>query len=275
LLDLTPTEASQVHQKVEGFKAKVLTPTESKRPNRRVYFLAVNQASDKRILAQADFRRALALGINREDLLDQYFRGGKTDLGLGKLHVALNGPYPAHSWACDPKVSKPKTSGRDTLDPFDPLGARAMAGLCAQLEANLGIAVTPVKKDPHALREDVEIKRTYDLAYYHYDFPDETYWLWPLLAPRAPTAAGNYLEFSGTDKLQQLLRDAKERRNFTVLRDRTLMIHKLLSEETPVVPLWQLDPLNAVNQDVKYEGGFDPLLVFPDVENWRLERTAR
>jgi ABC-type transport system substrate-binding protein len=220
------------------------------------------------------------------------------------LHVALNGPYPAHSWACDPKVSKPKTSGRDTLDPFDPLGARAlleklkvadpksirlelkypegdpdveaaMAGLCAQLEANLGIAVTPVKKDPHALREDVEIKRTYDLAYYHYDFPDETYWLWPLLAPRAPTAAGNYLEFSGTDKLQQLLRDAKERRNFTVLRDRTLMIHKLLSEETPVVPLWQLDPLNAVNQDVKYEGGFDPLLVFPDVENWRLERTAR
>jgi ABC-type oligopeptide transport system substrate-binding subunit len=87
---------------------------------RRVYFLAVNHRVAA--LGNADLRRALAHAIDRERILDDYFRGGIPDwrllealapaaaLPLASLaekhpefHHALNGLYPVDSWAhCPP-----------------------------------------------------------------------------------------------------------------------------------------------------------------------------
>ena len=71
---------------------------DARTPNRRIYFLAINHR--KPALANADLRIALARAIHREKLLDDHFRKG-----LGKkVHRAINGPYPAGSWACSPPL---------------------------------------------------------------------------------------------------------------------------------------------------------------------------
>jgi ABC-type transport system substrate-binding protein len=119
---------------------------------RRVYFLAVN-CSD-RLLADANLRRALAHGIDRDRLLADHFRGGKHfSLGPANLvsgaamiraamavpassdHRSLNGPFPADAWACcsDGRVPPPGQV-------FDPVRARKfltdtkLAGVVLQLK---------------------------------------------------------------------------------------------------------------------------------------------
>src|SRR5262249_48387071 len=64
------------------------------------------------------------------------FRGA-----LGKeVHQALNGPYPAHSWACSPRV-KGQRDG-ESADPFDPDLAKALA---QRPEARKGLGPVPLK----------------------------------------------------------------------------------------------------------------------------------
>src|SRR5204862_7484374 len=122
------------------------------------------------------------------------FRGARKQR---QVHKAINGPYPAGSWACNPAL---KRSGEDknSLDLFDlafadsqikqaadqgerdirltlkyPTGdtqvEKAVADLCNQMKT-IGITLVPEARDPRDLRADVEETRSYDLAYYHYDF---------------------------------------------------------------------------------------------------------
>jgi hypothetical protein len=119
-LDLTAGQAAALSQ-----NPSVEVPLPSpKTPNRRVYFLAVNNRHPA--LGLADVRIALARAIPRERLLDEHFRKG-----LGRqVHKALNGPYPAGAaWACDPKLVSLTDKG--SQDPFDPAQARARLGLTA------------------------------------------------------------------------------------------------------------------------------------------------
>src|SRR5262249_29226972 len=110
VLDLSPEQA--VHLKEQA--NVTLSPRAAL--NRRVYFLAVNHRNPK--LQSAAVRRALAYAINREQLLDEHFRKG-----LGAVyHQALNGPYPARSWALNPALAKREGS----LDPFDAELARGL-----------------------------------------------------------------------------------------------------------------------------------------------------
>src|SRR5262249_18181920 len=208
-LDLT---AEQAHELREAPGVAVPLP----RPgglNRRIYFLAVNHRHP--LLKKKDLRLALAQAIDREALLDAHFRGP-----LGKrVHRALNGPYPAGSWACNPALK-----GRD--DPYDlslaksrfrrvleearvekvklklqyPSGdaglEEAMTQLCAKVGKALpGLVLEPKALDARALKKEVEQTReVYHLAYYHYDFPDEAFWLWPLLGPGE--GGTNYLGYA-------------------------------------------------------------------------------
>src|SRR5208282_4949578 len=116
-------------------------------------------------------------------------------------------PLPANSWALDPKLHNDKN--KDSLDPHDADGAKVLAkkakdklerqeikltlkypsgdeaganavkGICQFVRTSTGIELEPVECDPYQLRKDVEETHNYDLAYYHYDFPDDTYWLLP------------------------------------------------------------------------------------------------
>jgi len=270
---------------------EVWLPT-AKTVNRRVYFLAINHRQPS--LANADLRVALALAIQRDKLLDDYFRRG-----LGKkVHRSINGPYPAGSWACSPllvgKADDP------TLDPFDkdlattklhkarlklgegdialslrypsgdPVLADAIAALCEQVNARLaGVNLKPEPTTPHELRVAVEQTHAYELAYYSYDYPDESYWLKPLLGGE------NYLGYTGP--LQGKIESASTLRHFSQVKEYAHAIHQqFLASEMPLIPLWQLDPLIAVRKgrvEMSATGltpVIDPQALFTRVEEWRV-----
>jgi ABC-type oligopeptide transport system substrate-binding subunit len=284
VFDLTAEEAAQLREKASDFHVEVPASAPT---NRRIYFLAINQNK----LPDANLRKALAYAINREKLLDDHFRG---PLGR-KVHKALNGPFPAGSWACNPDlVNRRDRSSLDLYDeerartlsknanigPLslkypndDPILEKALENLCAQVKSTTGIELKLSPCNPVQLRQDVERTQSYDLAYYHYDFPDETYWLGPLLGPRATGGDSNIFNFTDTDDkpIQRTLETVKRHRDFAAVREHQRMVHKLLTEQMPFIPLWQLDPLLAYNRAVK-PAALDPALVFTNIEEWRLQR---
>jgi peptide/nickel transport system substrate-binding protein len=290
MLDLTPAHAAAIAKRAGAASVYVPRPADSHWPNRRIYFLAVNHRIP--ILSERDVRRALAHAINREQLLDDFFRqkvDKKTEPILGRMHAALNGPYPAGSWACDPKVGIPRIPGSlDLFDPEaksqytaaiagkvvrsfqlkypadDPSVKGAMEALCKQLSSLVGFQAEPVGVDSRQLRKDVEAG-TYELAYYYYDYPDETYWLSPLLAPR-PNGL-NIFGSQPTDELASLFQNVQVHRDFTQIKEITRRIHEIVYKDMPFIPLWQLDPLIAIHNSIKVPP-FDPLVVFNEIDTW-------
>jgi ABC-type oligopeptide transport system substrate-binding subunit/tetratricopeptide (TPR) repeat protein len=286
LLDLTAEQAAALRGNYE-----VPMPSETV-PNRRIYFLAVNHRNP--MLAKADMRLALARAIPREVLLDEHFRKG---LGR-KVHKAISGPYPARSWACNPAlVNREDKTSQDCYDKpaaqakwsavwrtlgvkearlklkypaGDRLLAAAMTDLCERVNKELqGIHLTPEECAPHALRADVEETHSYELAYYWYDFPDESLWLKPLLGPNGPGGSENYLGYSG--KLVSVIETATGMRYFKEVRDFAHAIHRqVLDSEMPIIPLWQLDPLYAYRKGRLKLPPLDPLRVFAQSELWRV-----
>lgn len=285
VLDLTAKEAQELleRQRKEGLPIEVPMPLPAV-PNRRIYFLAINNYK----LPDVNLRRALAFAINREELLGNHFRAGLP------VHRTINGPFPAGSWACNPNVNNsPDKKGLDLFDPDSaktamvavekPIGLKlkypqgqpslvdAMKELCRQVKNLTGVELTPVPCDPYQLREDVEQTQKYDLAYYHYDFPDESYWLAPLLGP-PPLADlkdnGNMFRFTHPD-LPKLLAGTETFRNFAEVQKYQWQIHDLLHKQMPFIPLWQLDPLLAYRSQVKPDG-LNPGKVFSNIEDWRV-----
>jgi peptide/nickel transport system substrate-binding protein len=300
VLDLTAQEAEELRQRSEKLNLEVATPSPMV-PNRRIYFLAINNKK----LKDKGLRKALAYAINREALLNTHFRGPLK----GQIHKVLNGPFPVGSWACNPAITNRQRA--NSLDLFDegrardlsqqpavrevvseggtwklqypegdPALAEAMKALCAQVKELTGIVLEPTPCDPYKLREDVEETQIYHLAYYHYDFPDETYWLAPLLG--APSRAVKGTDDQNADPKENMfcfpladlpvpLGEATKYRDFVTVRKNMWALHEWLLSEMPFIPLWQLDPLLAHQRAVK-PGVIDPLLVFSDIENWRLKR---
>src|SRR5262249_4724250 len=126
--------------------------------------------------------------------------------------------------------------------------ASAMADVCTQLSRELpGLHVEPVERSPYELRKDVEETQDYDLAYYHHDFADETFWLLPLLGPQGRLGKENYLGYSGP--LLDKIYSAMNLRSFPQVREYAQAIHRdFVTSEMPFIPLWQLDPLFAYRE---------------------------
>jgi ABC-type transport system substrate-binding protein len=262
----------------------VKTAVVQKLPSRRIYFLAVNHHSAR--LRNQRLRQALARAIDREAILTACFRGGD----LKTAHQALNGPYPPGSWAANPdapailykpaaavaEIAEAKKAGNiETLTlkypQGDPRIDKAMKLLAEQVK-KIGVTLELTPLEAHALHKDVVLTNDYDLAYMHYDYPSEAYWLYPLLDPRGAIPGGrNYLGYEGDGDLDQLFRRAMSYRDPAEVRKLTYLIHEMLLQKMPFIPLWQLDVLVVRQEDVRTVP-FDPLLVFTDVEQWKLEK---
>jgi ABC-type oligopeptide transport system substrate-binding subunit len=263
-------------------------------PNRRIYFLAVNHRRTE--LQNNNLRRALAHAINREAILDDCFRAGLAS----RPHRALNGPYPRDCWACNPSLpadpydfnlaqaQASRASGERTL-PFHltlkyPKGDPAVENACRKIKeqvqhlgAKIQLELQPL--EPRALRRDVEELHDYELAYYSWDYPDESYWLWPLLDPQEDHAGGrNFLGYQKDVELQRLSIRAMGHRNPAEIKSLTHHIHEVFFQNMPFIPLWQLDTHIAVHRSLSLVDGqerpvdIDPLLIFTGVETWTLER---
>jgi ABC-type transport system substrate-binding protein len=259
--------------------------------NRRVYFLAVNHRAAP-LKGNVALRQALALAIDREKILDTNFRVEK-----GKPHHSLNGPFPAGSWPCDPdhvpadlhnqsgaktqaRLAVEKAGGPIKLTLLYPEGDPATKTALEQLSHDVNeelrsddkqlIELQLQELSPKLLRERVETTHDYQLAYYHYDHPSDAYWLGPLFDLRATDINGsNYLGYVDSD-LSGRLADAKNRRDFSAVRERMRLVHHRLVQEMPLIPLWQLDTFIAYRKGLK-PTAVDPHLIFNDVERWTLE----
>ena len=259
--------------------------------NRRVYFLAVNHRAAP-LKGNVALRQALALAIDREKILDTNFRVEK-----GKPHHSLNGPFPAGSWPCDPdhvpadlhnqsgaktqaRLAVEKAGGPIKLTLLYPEGDPATKTALEQLSHDVNeelrsddkqlIELQLQELSPKLLRERVETTHDYQLAYYHYDHPSDAYWLGPLFDIRATDINGsNYLGYVDSD-LSGRLADAKNRRDFSAVRERMRLVHHRLVQEMPLIPLWQLDTFIAYRKGLK-PTAVDPHLIFNDVERWTLE----
>jgi peptide/nickel transport system substrate-binding protein len=137
-----------------------------------------------------------------------------------------------------------------------------------------GIELELEPRTPEQLRQDVEVVHEYDLAYYHWDYSDADYWLWPLFDPsdRAMGRGGrNFLGYHNDPELEPLFRQVNGHREFEVIKKLTHDIHAIFHEKMPFIPLWQLDTHVAYHEDLTMVH-MDPLLIFPHIEEWKLNR---
>jgi peptide/nickel transport system substrate-binding protein len=264
-------------------------------PNRRIYFLAVNHLKTT-LGGNVSLRRAIAHAINREAILNECFRA---ELNPAP-HRPLNGPYPLNSWACNrelkadlynPVLAKGEASqakegrplvGRLTLK--YPAGDPAVKSACEKIQQQVrsiepGFELELQEVEPRALRRDVEERHDYDLAYYSWDYPDETYWLWPLLDPSAIKPNGrNFLGYQNDDELQSLFNRIMSHRDPAKVKQLTHRVHEVFEAKMPFIPLWQLDTHLAIHKSLSMMDsqdrpvGPDPLLIFTNVETWALNQ---
>jgi peptide/nickel transport system substrate-binding protein len=281
LLDL-PTEALQAIKSLDNVTYKTFR-------NRRIYFLAVNHRLSA--LQDVRLRKAIGYGVDRELILNTVYRSflrGGTEVP----HRPLNGPFPPDCWAAMPDL-KP--------DPCDPPLAKKFAnearnGAAAAIRLKLkypdddertklgceairdqlakaGIEIELVPRAPQALLRDVERDHDYELAYYHHDYADDRYWLWPLFNPRGVNGGGNYLGYTNDSELESDFQTAMVHREFAKVQQALRSIHGTIARKMPLIPLWQLDTHVALHKDltIPWED-FDPLRVFSNVERWKLEK---
>jgi hypothetical protein len=99
------------------------------------------------------------------------------------------------------------------------------------------------------------------------------YWLWPLFDGRPEALQPGGANFLGCEdaKLEELFRAAMGRREFAEVHKHTHEIHARLYDTMPLIPLWQLDTHVAVHPALRLTH-LDPLRVFDDVANWKLEK---
>jgi hypothetical protein len=68
-----------------------------------------------------------------------------------------------------------------------------------------------------------------------------------------------------------LFRKAMTHRQFATVQDLAHQIHIRMNDQMPFIPLWQLDTHIAIHRSLQIPGNIDPLLIFNDVENWKLQ----
>lgn len=266
--------------------------------NPRVWFLAVNHREAP--LNNAGFRQVLAAAINRKALLDEHFRKGM------KLHHPLGSIFPAGSWASDAVGADSNDPSRDVHHDPDLARGRllelfkkgnlnrrkltlkflnrpdireAMTALKEDLErvlrvkdeasqAEVQFTIELHPRSAGELYKEVEVDRDYDLAYYSYDFFNRTYWPGQLLGPSGSDGQ-NYLGYLD-NKVANTLVQLRDRRQYSAMRELMRTLGRQLALDTPVVPLWQLDPLHAYHKDLQIVD-WDPHRVFNRIEEWGLE----
>jgi ABC-type oligopeptide transport system substrate-binding subunit len=281
--------------------------------SRRVNFLAVNHRipalqNDKlrRALAHAIDRETILNARFRGIAVDFSHWTISPRVLHPELHHALNGPYPVGSWPNAPSVPpEPRDAGtyrlrlasaqRDVLNFAQKTGVkhieltlkypnddarvaaacRDIADQVARLDSgkDLALSLKLVPLPPRQLKEAVD-GRDYELAYYHRDYADESYWLWPLFDTRREAlqqGGSNFLGYKNDDHLEKLFRDIMAERDFTRLRERTHALHAHLYEMMPLIPLWQLDVHVTIHPNLSLPvARLDPLRIFAGVEDWTL-----
>ncbi|HEY8503992.1 MAG TPA: ABC transporter substrate-binding protein, partial [Gemmataceae bacterium] len=290
-LDLTSADLARLRaDAAAAAQARIYT----NRSHRRVHFLAVNHRMPA--LQSPELRRGLAAAIDREKILDEVFRAGEAG-----AHRALAGPFPPGSWPAPEKAQplhnavlagsllgeKAPKELRLAYPADDPAAQEACQRIKEQIEQAAGgkTEVILEKFPPEELYRKVELEHVFDLAYYHFDYADDLFWLGGLFDRGATGTGGrNYMGYLGQGagaedlRLEQLVNAPHEHRDFALLRRQAAALHAQFVTQMPFIPLWHLDRHAAVRRDVEIviEGAdadpslLDPATFFTGVEAWKL-----
>jgi ABC-type transport system substrate-binding protein len=140
----------------------------------------------------------------------------------------------------------------------------------------VGLTIKPQGMPLSELHQAVVRDHKYELAYFYWDHPSDAYWLGPLFDNSGAEKGGpNFLGPLHDSELDGLLAQVRQRRDFSEVQKVTRQIHQHLYSRMPLIPLWQLDTHIAVHKDLKTvpdPDHLDPLRIFDNVEQWRLER---
>jgi peptide/nickel transport system substrate-binding protein len=253
--------------------------------SRRIYFLAVNHKVPTLGGERArDLRRMLAYSIQRDAILTACFRAG-----FGEHHQPLNGPFPPNTWPCSDRAgalddadlarSLARKGGKLELQLKYPGGDPAVAEACKLIaqqvaEVNGGVSLVPKAVDPADYYQDVFLNTNFQLAFWHYDYPDEWFSQTGLFA-FDPAALGhqgrNFMRYDPDAGVKQLLARCQDRRDFGEVRAALRQWHLTFAREMPFIPLWHLDThalLATGLSTVPPAGLLDPLAPFTHIEQW-------
>lgn len=276
--------------------------------NRRVWILAVNHR--RPALRSVPLRRGIIHAIDRETILNQAFRSGRSE-----FHKAATGPFPPETWAT-PRLAASALFNRDVATarfiehnktvgntilrlafPAEDPRARTSAELIKKQVESLGtslegkitiqIDALPINEFENAVYREAN----FDLAYIPFDYPDDWYSfaLAAMLDPGASAPGcrniGGYLDQqSNTANEDQLLaKELSEIRRYADFVKLTALTHKLHSrflDAAPFIPLWQLDRHMVISAKLQIsfdgEGGtiapkMLPPSIFTQIGRWKLD----
>ena len=256
---------------------------------RRIYYLAINhQVQAVGGEKGRDLRRFLAHAIQRDAILSANFRAG-----FDKHHHPLAGPFPPDTWPCDPKHASSlddadlarglRKKGADRVAPLvlkypdgDPIIAQACKLMAEQVAGlNAGVTLKPIAVDASKFYEEVVFNNDFELAYCHYDYPND--WFSPagLIDPPARGHGGrNFMGYVPPYALQELLTRCQDRRDFGVVRRAMQQLDASFRTEMPFIPLWHLDThalLATGLTTVPPAALLDPLAPFTHIEQWTVK----
>ena len=253
------------------------------RPSRRIYYLAINPI--KTALsgdAGRNLRRAIALGINREKILDDSWRQAGQP-----FHHALTGPFPPGTWPCDPaggslddetlaksELKSAKLPGGKVLLVYpagEPQAEKACTLIANQL-TQLGVPTEAKPLSEADFRKVVFTEKTFDLAWRHFDFRDDWFDPASLFAVDNGGIGG---AGTGPSRLESALARCASRCEFAALRDARRRLHAEFREVMPFVPLWSPDVHIVLKRAVESAPApdlLDPMQPFIEIERWRVNR---
>jgi hypothetical protein len=249
--------------------------------------------SDHPYLAERNFRRALAYGIDREDVLSGELLGNTKIQGC----QVISGPFPAGvtrddplAYAYDesimPRTYQPRLANllklmteqqlkaeadkdKRVAEPFRPLRlgypqddlARIASQAIAQQLTMVDIPVELVELPPGIARPTDD---SCDLVY-------TVVALWEPITDARRVLGPDGLA-SSEDQLVGLgLRRLEQARNWREVRDRLRELHSIVHHELPIIPLWQMVDSYAYRTSL---GGMGTNIVtlYQNVDRWRLTR---
>lgn len=276
---MTPEHVNQVRQQQPQAVKTLRTPS--------VWFLAPNYRQKQ--LTNPDLRLAIAHAIDREAILNQYFRPGRNSSD----HAALTGPYPQSSWAYNPSTpkydtnkasafaEKARTAFQGNLTPLRlmyPANDVPTEEACKQIQsdvAKVGITLDLKPIPPQRFHAHIVDSHDFDLAYWRHDFQDETYWLWPLFDPDGMGKGGaNFMGVPADQDLLPLFQNTDAHKRFPEIQSLTHKIHDHVARTAAIVPLWQLDTYVAVHSSLR-DATLDPVSLFGNVERWSIVPKAK
>jgi ABC-type oligopeptide transport system substrate-binding subunit len=264
------------------------TFTEATLPSRRIWILAVNHRRPELGGTNGHLlRRAISRGIDRDTIVRDCFKNSQL------FHRALRGPFPEDTWAVPTEPtpetlfqpSRVSTDVREAKPPAvlklkfieDPAAHKACDLIKKQLEQlNVGFNIELVPQSRNDFYQAIMVEHDYDLAYMPFDYQNEMYSLAGLFDPDAQgRGERNFLGFTPGAEMASIVKTLRTTCAAQQMRDRTHELYATFNKQMPFIPLWQLDIHLLLNNNVQPVPGakqLDPLTIFDQIEEWRVNR---